>query len=119
MRRFIVLIIMLIVPLQFTWSAAAELNGHTGGSQARLGAHTHEHNHHDNVYADHGASGESDKKHNQDGHHDHSHPVFTVILFEPSLTLDPTLLNGPILHSPAAYLSRTPPLLDRPPLARA
>jgi len=119
MRRFIALIIMLIVPLQFAWSAAAGLHGYTGDGQARLGVHTHDHDHHAHGHPGHGASGDTDKDHNQDGHHDHYHPVFLAILAEPGLTLGSTLPGGPILHPPVVYLSRTPPLLDRPPLARA
>ncbi len=123
MRRFIVLIIMLVVPLQFAWSAAAGLHGHTGDSQAHLGVHTHDHAHHHAHHAQghpgHGASGDTDKDRNQDGHHDHYHPVFSAIITEPGLTLGSALPGGPILHSTAAFLSRTPPLLDRPPLARA
>ena len=120
MRRLITLIIMLIVPLQFAWAAAAGLHGHMGKDVAISGFHTHDHDHHENAHSGGDASGDKNNQdHNQDGHHGHTHPVFSSILMDPSLTLDIALTGGPILHPPAAFLSRTPPLLDRPPLALA
>ncbi|MHB1215927.1 MAG: hypothetical protein ACYCY9_13180 [Thiobacillus sp.] len=120
MRRFIVLIIMLIVPLQFAWSAAAGLHGHMMGDVATSGFHTHDHDHHESNPPGHDASSDTNSKdHNEDGHHGHYHPVFSFILMESGVTLDMALSGGPILYSPAAFLSHTPPLLDRPPLARA
>lgn len=121
MRRFITLIIMLIVPLQFAWSAAAGLHGHLAKDVAASGFHIHDHDHDESNHPGHDASSDNknNKDHNNDGHHDHCHPVFSTILMESSLTLDMTLSGGPILCPPAAYLSHTPPLLDRPPLAHA
>jgi hypothetical protein len=122
MRRFIILIIMLIVPLQFAWSAVAGLHGHVGEDVAALGFHTHDdhHDHHDQTHPDHMAGGNTDKDHSEDGHHgSHYHPVFTSILMASGLRLDFAARSGPIAQSPAAFLSHTPPLLDRPPLARA
>ena len=120
MRRFIVLIIMLIVPLQFAWAAAAGLHGHAGKDVATSGFHTHDHEHHESAHPDHDTSGNTNNQdHNEDGHHGHTHPVFTSILMESGVTLDIALSGGPILYPPAAFLSHTPPLLDRPPLARA
>ncbi len=120
MRRFIALIIMLIVPLQFAWAAAAGLHGHAGKDVATSGFHTHDHDHHECAHPDHDSTGDTDHQdHNEDEHHGHCHPVFTSILMESGVTLDIALSGGPILHQPAAFLSRTPPLLDRPPLAHA
>jgi len=120
MRRLIALIIMLIVPLQFAWAAAAGLHGHVGKDMASAGFHTHDHDHHESAHPDHDAAGDTNNQdHNEDGHHGHSHPVFSSILVESGLTLDIALSGGPLLHPPAAFFSRTPPLLDRPPLARA
>jgi hypothetical protein len=120
MRRLITLIIMLIVPLQFAWAAAVGLHGHTGNDAAASGYHTHDHDHHKSGHPDHADSGgTSNQEHSEDGHHGHYHPVFSSILMESSVTLDIALLGGPILHPPAAFFSRIPPLLDRPPLARA
>ena len=120
MRRLIVLIIMFIVPLQFAWAAAAGLHGHVGKDMAPAGFHTHDHDHHESAHPDHDASGDTnDQDHNGDGHHAHYHPVFTPIPMESGVTLDIALSGGPILYPPVAFLSHTPPLLDRPPLARA
>jgi hypothetical protein len=123
MRRVIILVIMLIVPLQFAWSAVAGLHGHVGEDVAALGFHTHDddhHDHHDQTRPDHTAAGNTDKDHSEDGHHgSHYHPVFSSILMASGLRLDFAARSGPIAQSPAAFLSHTPPLLDRPPLARA
>lgn len=120
MRRLIAIIVMIIVPLQFAWAAAVGLHGHAGKDVTTSGFHTHDHDHHGNGHLDHDASGDTNKQdHNEDGHHGHYHPVFSSILMESALTLDIALTSRPILHPPAAFFSRTPPLLDRPPLARA
>ncbi len=120
MRRLIALIIMLIVPLQFAWSAAAGLHGNVAKDVATSGFHTHGHDHHESSHPGHDASGDTNNKdHKEDGHHGHSHPVFSSIVMESGLALDAALSGGPILHPPAAFFSHTPPLLDRPPLARA
>lgn len=119
MRRFITLIIMLIVPLQFAWSAAAGLQGHVAIDVAASGFHTHDHDHDQSRHLDHDAfsDNKNNQDHNEDGHHGHYHPVFSSILMESSLTLDIALSGGPILCPPTAFCSYTPPLLDRPPLA--
>lgn len=120
MRRFIVLIVMLVVPLQFAWAAAASAYGHLGENVASLGVHAHSHDDHG-----HGHHASSDtgkgKSQSDDGHHhgDHCHPVFFSLIVEPSLSLGLCLAGGPRPHPPETFLSRTPPLLDRPPLARA
>jgi len=120
MRRLVVFLVMLIVPLQFAWAAAAGVHGHVGKDIAAAGFHTHDHEHHDVAPHEHGGSGTSNTQdHNEDGHHGHAHPVFTPILTGTGFTLEIVLPGGPILHPPAAFASRTPPLLDRPPLAHA
>jgi len=121
MRRFIALIIMLIVPLQFAWAAAAGLYGYVG--EDAVGAHVQDHDHHDGGHASHdlAALGNTDgEQHNEDGHHgNHCHHVFSFIFYQPGPVLGLELSGGPVQHAPAAFLSRTPPLLDRPPLASA
>lgn len=125
MRRFIALILILIVPLQFTWSAAADLHGHVGKDVVVAGFHVHDH--HDLGHAKHDAtlSGEAgnspmDTGHDDDGHHDgHCHHVLSLILLGTELIPGQTQADGPIPRPPAAFLTRTPSLLDRPPLAFA
>lgn len=123
MRRLLTLIVMLVVPLQFAWSAALEMHGHLENGEVTAGAHAHAHDHEhpDDAHACHHASAESDADHGQDGHHHHCHchPAFSAVLMESGLPLDATVSAGPRLPPPAGFLSHTPPLLDRPPLAHA
>jgi len=122
MRRLIALILMLIIPLQFAWSAAVSLHGHVGENVAALGVHAHNHGDHDAGHVDHDASlaGDDNNGHNDDGHHgSHYHPVFSSILMETGLSLGVSPTDGPPPHPLAAFLSHTPPLFERPPLARA
>jgi hypothetical protein len=119
MRRFIALIIMLIIPLQSAWSATAGLNGHLGNDATVVGTHAHSHDYH-NADLDLAVSGSVDNDHNKDGHHgSHCHHVLSFLLHQPSLIPGLALSAGPILHPHAAFFSHTPPLFDRPPLARA
>ena len=122
MRRFVALIIMFVVPLQFAWAAAAGLYGHLGAEA--VGAHVHEHEHH------HGAShvnhalahsaNADDAEHNKDGHQgSHCHHIFSFILQQDDSLSCLQLSSGPIQDAPAAFFTRIPPLLDRPPLAHA
>lgn len=117
MRRFVALIIMLVVPLQFAWAAAASVHGHLGENVAALGVHVHDHDHHAHGH-DHPVSGDTGTQHGEDGHHGHHcHPVFSSLIMEPSLSLGLCLAGGLLPHPPESFFSRTPPLLDRPPLA--
>ena len=108
---------MLIVPLQFAWAAAAGLHGYVG--EDAVGAHVQD----DGGHASHdlAALGNTDgEQHNEDGHHgNHCHHVFSFIFYQPGPVLGLELSGGPVQHAPAAFLSRIPPLLDRPPLASA
>jgi hypothetical protein len=122
MRRFIALIIMFIVPLQFAWSAAAGLHGQVAMNAVATYVHDHDH-HHDAGYATHelAALGSADgEQHNEDGHHgSHCHHVFSFILHQPGTLPGLELSGSPVQHAPVAFFTRIPPLLDRPPLARA
>lgn len=53
------------------------------------------------------------------GHNADSHHVFSAMLMEAGLALNPDLASGSIPRAPGLFVSRIPPLLDRPPLARA
>jgi hypothetical protein len=121
MRRFIALIIMFVVPLQFAWAVAAGLHGHV--EMDAVGTHVHDHDHHDGGHASYDLAaldGTDGEPHNEDGHHgSHCHHVFSFIFYQPGPVLGLELSGGSIQHGPAAFLSRIPPLLDPPPLARA
>ncbi|MHB1352538.1 MAG: hypothetical protein ACYCWA_04415 [Thiobacillus sp.] len=122
MRRLVALIIMLVVPLQFAWAAAVGVYGHAGKDRATTGFHTHDigHDHHGDALHDHDVPGYSqNQEHGEDGHHGHVHPVFSTALAEPSLAFAEAVPDGPVMQPPSGFLSRTPPLLERPPLARA
>lgn len=123
MRRVIALIIMLVVPLQFAWSAVLNVHSHVE-SEAVVTQHVHDHDHHDGGHLDRGlidtepAEGDT---HGSDCHHhaSHCHHVFSFILHQSTPSASLELKAGPIAHIATAFVSRTPPPLDRPPLARA
>ncbi len=122
MRRFVALILMFIVPLQFAWATAAGLHGHLGEDVSAIGLHVHGHDHHDAGHTDHDAStaDDTDNGHNDDGHHvSHCHHVFSPILMGQVIGL----VVGPSDRLPMSlsvrFYSHTPPLIDRPPLALA
>ncbi|KAB2311459.1 hypothetical protein F8A87_06520 [Betaproteobacteria bacterium SCN2] len=121
MRRLIALIIMLIVPLQSAWSVALGFHGHADVNA--VGVHVHDHDHHNTGHSAQDstdASNSDGQQYSADGHHgNHCHHVFSFILHQPDTLTGLELNSEPVLHIPAAFLSRIPPLLDRPPLARA
>lgn len=122
MRRFIALIIMLVVPLQFAWATTTGLYGHLDKEAVVTHVHGHEHHrgasHASHDLAQPGNAG--DPEHNSDGHHgSHCHHVLSFILSPGDALSCLQLSSGPIQHAPAAFFSRIPPLLDRPPLASA
>lgn len=126
MRSFAAFLLMFIMPLQFAWSAVVSVHGHVGGNPPVLGVHSHAHDHGhgdmDPGHAGHDVSPSDDTgaPHGEDGHHaGHSHPVFTPILASVTLSMAVPVANGPIQHPPGVLISRTPPPLDRPPLALA
>ncbi|HQT00645.1 MAG: hypothetical protein B7Y26_00970 [Hydrogenophilales bacterium 16-64-46] len=121
MRRLVILTLLLILPLQFAWAAVLGIHGHTGNTQALSGPHMHPHHHGMEASADPApdAASESDGEHGADEHPDHTHPVFTSLLAESGLPQTVSLPGGPILHLSAVFLSRIPPLPDRPPHAHA
>lgn len=120
MHRLIVLIIMLVVPLQSAWSTAMALHAHLTETVPAMASHEHaSHTHDDHSHAFELADA-SDPASDEDGHHDHhSHPVFNPVLLghiQPPMAAHE---NEPILQAPVSFFSHTPPLFDRPPLARA
>jgi hypothetical protein len=121
MRRFVALILMLVIPLQFAWAAALGVHGHAKQEVAAAGHHTHEHHHgdHGSTHHDHHSTCDAGNPDHEDGPHCHSHPVFSSLIAEPSLALAEAAPDDPVLSPPSGFLSRVPPLLDRPPLAHA
>lgn len=122
MRHLIAILIMVIVPFQSAWSVAMNLHGHMGADAA--GGIMHVHDHENQLHEEHSISQtctmDQDHGHNEDGHHDpHCHPVFNPIVTETTQALEVARTNEPILQAPSDFFSHTPPLFDRPPLARA
>lgn len=127
MRRWITLLVMLVVPLQFTWALAAGVFDHLGDT-AHHAAHSHTHEPHPgHAYAvplsgdTQPGSAEAVPGKPADCMHAsaHCHPLFLSL---PSVSNTLGLPRGapaPAVHPPARVLSRVPPLPDRPPLVRA
>lgn len=118
MRRFVALMLMFIVPLQFAWATAAGLHGHLGEGVPAIGLHVHDHDYHDLGHADHDAktSDATDAGHNDDGHHvSHCHHVFSPILMGQAVTVAVVLPDRPPLPLSVRFFSHTPSLLDPPP----
>ncbi len=114
--------IMVIMPLQTAWSVVVGLHGHMGDEVVSVGMHAHEHHHDEGGHADHdlAATVDNDRDHNEDDHHlSHYHPVFTYIHTEPALTLGTLRPDGPSPLLNTSFISHTPPLFERPPLAHA
>jgi len=124
MRRLIVLVLMLLVPLQFAWSTVLSLHGHAGDDRPALGFHSHAGDH------DHAAGGSltphdvpavagSSPVDSADGHHaGHYHPVFVSLIIDADVRLDESPPGAPPLGPTVTLTSRIPPLFDWPPAAR-
>ncbi len=120
MRRLIALILLLIVPLQFSWSAALGVHGHSSGDV--VGAHAHDHDYHDGDHSDHdiAQTGDTDAGHNNDGHHvSHCHHVFSVVFVASGLMPDQSQPDVAPAHPAARFISHIPLLQNPPPRARA
>lgn len=133
-RRFFILFLALLFPLQSAWSAAQAFDGHlNGGSLAGLHGHDHDHEHaHDGAAHDGAGQGDAvasapapdalgggSPTHGDDGHHGcHVHTVFSMIppdrLVGPAH--DAAALPPPFFPTP--FASHIPALFDRPPAVR-
>jgi len=124
MRRLIALILLLIVPLQFSWSAAMGVHGHRGGETHAAGIQVDDHDLHANAHSAHGhdsaPAGQDDTGHNDDCQHvSHCHHVFSVVFATSGLTLGQSQPGTAPVHPAARFTSHTPLLPDPPPPARA
>lgn len=128
MRRLVTVLLLLIVPVQFAWSAVVGVQGHLAHDKPSIGIHAHGHDHdHDHVGempdeppgAEASSYGEG-PGHCEDGHYlNHYHPVFSSILIEHELALSARVPDGPIMFDATSFFSHISPPLDRPPLALA
>ncbi|OYY92256.1 MAG: hypothetical protein B7Y41_16575 [Hydrogenophilales bacterium 28-61-23] len=122
MRRLIALILLLIVPLQFSWSAAMGVHGHLGGDTRAVGVHAHEHDLHASADSEHdlALAGDADAGHNDDGHHvSHCHHVFSVVFMASGLMPGQSQPGTAPAHPAARFTSHTPLPQNPPPPARA
>jgi hypothetical protein len=125
MRRLMMILLILLVPLQSAWSTGHALYGHSDDKVASTGPYVHAHDHdHDDDHRDRAsaatpmdtdAPGHGDNKH----HGCHFHPVFTVIPTDRSVPLSDDSPALPPSSRPASFTSHSPPLFDRPPSVRA
>lgn len=125
MRRLIALILLLIVPLQFSWSAAMGVHGHRGSDSHAVGMQADDHDLHASTDSDHThtLAADTDVGHNDDGHHvSHCHHVFTAAFMVSGLTLGQGS-RQPGASGGAFHLSHPPPAkssgLQRAPDRRA
>lgn len=123
MRRLLVILLMLLVPLQSAWSAGHAFHvDHVASADSYVHSHDHDHDHDvdqgDWTSDATGTTGSSE--HGDNSHHgSHVHPAFTVILPDRSVVLTE---DSPALPPPsrsASFTSHSPPLFDRPPSVRA
>ncbi|MBI4985261.1 MAG: hypothetical protein HZC24_07945 [Rhodocyclales bacterium] len=120
MRRFLAIVLMLLVPLQSAWSAAESIHGHAADAAAALGFHSHHgaHDHHDDGVDGHNgcAAADHDGGYDDDGHYGgHYHPVFSVLVIEPDLEFGAAVPAAPPLRPPVSFTSHIPLLFDWPP----
>jgi hypothetical protein len=122
MRRLLAILLMLILPLQFAWSAAASLDGHLGNEGSAAGFHHHDHDdhghHHDAGTDGHdgdAASGVAQEHHDDGQHDDHYHPVFSMLVLGLQPDLTEVLPHAPPTRPPSTFTSHIPLLFDWPP----
>lgn len=116
MRRLILLILMLVVPLQYTWSAVMAMDAHSVHAPMTMSAHSHGHDH---VCHDLSASAEQGSQPDNGHHGGHCHHVLSMALLGDVPLLAHVISNDKIGEWHRTFSSRTPPLLDRPPVMRA
>jgi len=123
MRRLIALLLMLVLPLQSAWSAAAGVHGHLHGDAGASGVHAQDCDYHDVGHADRDLSATADQDNgarNDDGHHgNHCHHVLSAILIGAEPALAPAPSDDAVGHPPPRFHSHIPLPLDRPPPAHA
>lgn len=135
MRRLLAILLMLIVPLQFGWSAALNIHGHLHGDVV-LGFHTHDDHHgsqgeHHHSHPGEAPSSELDSgidrpvqstggadKGDGDRADGHYHPILASLVMHIALPLDVAVTAGAPSRPSDSFSSRIPPLFDWPPSAR-
>ena len=125
MHRFIAILLLVLVPIQFSWSMALSLHGHLDGDASMLVLHKHPDGH--QAVDDHDGEGLTDFHSgavvdggdNSTGHGEptgHFHPIFSTLVYEPVLEPPQAASAGPHLRWAEAFTSHIPSQFDRPPL---
>ena len=120
MRRFTAILLMVLLPLQVTWSAVLSLHGHMDGSAPVSLFHYHDH--HDSAHHadedDFTASNLTSDNQDANPPEGHSHPVFTMLVVELTLNVgNPFPSVHPSWAAPS-FTSHIPRLFNRPPLSQ-
>lgn len=124
MHRALVILLMLIIPIQFAWSAVANGHGHMDIEGSSSGFHVHhddhDHDHEGGNVGGHGndtaSSDLGNPDHDADDHHDgHHHPAFTMLIPDGRQEFVETLPHAAPWRPLPTFISRTPLLFDWPP----
>lgn len=126
MRRLVLIVLMMLVPLQAAWAAGHAAYGHHDGGAGSSERHILDHGHdgmgdHTHAVGDEltGADSGGNSPQAGNGHHGcHLHPAFSVMLPTPTGKMAFSTANLLPPHSAARFASHTPPLFDRPPADR-
>ncbi len=111
MRRSIALLLMFLVPLQYTWAVASlheHPDEHAAGDVLHIGSHQAAPDTADPESND--GTGQADGDH---GHHCHHVP--SPIILDSGLRIGVQPPDKPAPASAEAHLSYIPPVVDRPP----
>jgi len=119
MRRVLTILLLLIVPFQFAWSAVESVHGNLNHQESAAVFHSHDDGHRHDTDVDR-YDGTTDsllpQGHNDDGHHDgHYHPVFSDVVLEPPLSLGKALPQDPPWQAASSFTSHIPSPFDWPP----
>ena len=129
MRRLVLILLMLLVPTQASWSASHAIRGYVESMAVSDHFHAHGHDHrHDGEVSQETPSScsvagmlpDGDMtKHGDEGQHGcHFHPAFTLMLPTHPTGLPIAGAALPPSTPSTSFTSHIPPLSDRPPAAR-
>ena len=120
MRRFVLILLMFVLPLQFSWAAVAgvcEIESSAGALSA-FGYHVHEHDHADEAQADAAQQGttlNTDVDRDCGPCHGHSHGSAAMLGLPPVHVVQTSDRYG--WHTPPTLPDPVPDELLRPPLS--
>ncbi len=118
-KRLLIIFLLLLVPLQTSWSLAMSVHGHVGEDWPTLGlhSHAHEHEHSHDPSPPSQDQAQASAPHDDGHHHSHSHQTVDLLATHLSFGLSPSG-SAPLPQTPR-FTSHIPALPDLPPAARA